>query len=221
MKKIFVFPVLAVGMAAMAQAQAPAAPAVSAVPPTKIAIIQIQQAILSTEEGKAAAAALQAKIAPKKAVFEKAQAEIQSLTDQMKKSSATMSDDARTKLQRDIDAKSTKLKRDSEDAQAELDQDENKMMQELGNKITSVIGQYASQNGYAVVLDVSNPQTPVFWAASSIDITDDVRKLYDQAYPPKPAGAAAPKPAPAAKTTPPAVPPAKTTPPATPPVKKQ
>ena len=30
---------------------------------------------------------------------------------------------------------------------------------------------------------VSNPQTPVLWAASAIDITSDIVKLYDQANP--------------------------------------
>lgn len=227
MKKNFVFPVLALGLAvpafAQGQAQAPASPAVPAAAPTKVAIIQIQNAILSTKEGQAAAAALQSRIAPKKAQFDRDQAEIQALQDQMKKSSATMSDEARQKLQRDFDARSTKLKRDSEDAQAELDQEEQKMFQDLGSKITVVVGQYASQRGYAVVLDVSNPQTPVFWASSAIDITDDIVKLYDQAHPGMP-GVPAAKPAavPPQKTaTPPAAPAQKTaTPPAAPPQKK-
>jgi outer membrane protein len=47
-----------------------------------------------------------------------------------------------------------------------------------------------------VVLDVSNPQTPVLWAASAVDITNDIVKLYDQAYP---GTAAAPAAKPAAK----------------------
>jgi len=212
--KIFAFPALTLGLAvsAFAQAAAQAPAASSAAPaaiPTKVAIIQIQNAILSTKDGQAATAALQTKIAPKKTQFDRDQAEIQALQDQMKKGSATMSDDARQKLQRDLDAKSTKLKRDSEDAQAELDQEEQKMFQELGSKITVVVGQYASQRGYAVVLDVSNPQTPVFWASSAIDITDDIIKLYDQSHPGAPAAPAAKPAAPSKPATPPAAPPQK------------
>ena len=46
-----------------------------------------------------------------------------------------------------------------------------------------------------LVLDVSNQQTsPVLWAASSIDITNDIVKLYDQANPAD--GSAAKSPAP-------------------------
>jgi outer membrane protein len=86
-------------------------------------------------------------------------------------------------------------------------------MQELGGKMMAVLEKYATQNAFAVVLDVSNPQTPVLWAASAVDITNDIVKLYDQAYP----GAAGAPAVPAAK-------PAAARPPAapaqTPPAKK-
>ena len=89
-----------------------------------------------------------------------------------------------------------------EGCQADLDSSQGKIMQELGNKMMAVIEKYSNQNGYALVLDVSNPQTPVLWAASAIDITNDIVKLYDQANPgaapsagtaTRPAAPAAPK----------------------------
>jgi outer membrane protein len=61
----------------------------------------------------------------------------------------------------------------------------------------AVLEKYATANGYSLVLDVSNPQTPVLWASQTIDITTEIVKLYDQANPgtgassaAKPAGAA-------------------------------
>ena len=87
------------------------------------------------------------------------------------------------------------LKRDTEDAQADLEQEQGKIMQELGNKVMAVMEKYATHNGYALVLDVSNPQTPVLWAASAIDITNDIVKLYDQANPGTGAPSAAKPPA--------------------------
>ena len=73
-------------------------------------------------------------------------------------------------------------------------QEQGKIMQELGNKVMAVLEKYATANGYALVLDVSNPQTPVLWAASAIDITADIVKLYDQANPgPAPRPAAKPR----------------------------
>jgi outer membrane protein len=122
-----------------------------------------------------------------------------------------MSDDAKTKLMRDIDATTTRVNRDTQDAQSDLDEAQGKLMQELGGKMMAVLEKYATQNAFAVVLDVSNPQTPVLWAASAVDITNDIVKLYDQAYP----GTAG-----AAPAVPAAKPPAAAKPAAAPPAKK-
>jgi outer membrane protein len=60
-----------------------------------------------------------------------------------------------------------------------------------------VVQQYATANGFVMVLDVSNPQSPVLWHNPATDITTDIIKLYDQAHPAA-AKAVAPAP-PAAK----------------------
>ena len=156
----------------MAQAQPAGAPAQAAPPPaillpTKIAVIPISAAITTTQEGKKVNAEIAAKYLPKRTELEKKQADIVALQDQMKKGSATMSEEAKTKLVKEIDAKSKLLQRETDDAQTDLDQDENKVMQELGGKMTALIEQYAAQNGYAIVIDVGSQQTPVIWAARS------------------------------------------------------
>jgi outer membrane protein len=199
------------GFAALANAQAAT--------PTKVAIIHVQNAILMTNDGKKAAGDLQTTFAPRKAELERKQQEIAALQDQLKKGSTTMSEEARTKLMRDSDALTTKLNRDTQDAQTDLDEAQGKLMQELGNKMMGIIEKYATQNGYALVLDVSNPQTPVLWAASSVDITNDIVKLYDQANPATGAGSAAKPSAPAAAR--PAAPAPQTKTPPPPAVKKQ
>ena len=200
-KNLVVFSALVLGVAALAQAQGQV--------PTKIAIIHVQNAILSTKDGQKAAADLQAAFNPRQQELEKKQTEHTNLQDQLRKGSATMSEDAKTKLMRDIDATTTRVNRDTQDAQSDLDEAQGKIMQELGGKMIAVLEKYATQNGYAVVLDVSNPQTSVIWATSAVDVTNDIIKLYDQTYPGGAAAAAAkppaaPKPAAAPAQAPPA-----------------
>ncbi len=210
-KNLFVFPAFALGFAALAHAQAAT--------PTKVAIISVQQAILQTKDGQAASAALQAKFLPERQKLERKQADIQALQDQMKKGSATMSDDAKQKLARDIDSNQKAFQRSTEDFDADVQQEEGKIMQDLGQKIMDVIIKYATQNGYSMVLDVSNQQTPVLWADPSADITTEIIKLYDQAHPGTGTGTAAkpatpaPTPAGGAKPTPPPASAPKPTPP--------
>ncbi len=173
-KNCIVFSAFALGLAVLAQAQSAS--------PNKVAIIHVQNAILQTKDGQKAQQELQAKFNPRKQQIEKKQADIAALQDQMKKGSATMSDDAKTRLARDIDTGQKSLQRDSEDFEADVQQEEGRIMQDLGQKMMDVIIKYATANGYAMVVDVSNPQTPVLWADPGVDITNEIIKLYDQAH---------------------------------------
>ena len=193
--KVFLWPVLIMGMTLTAQAQQ-----------GKFAIINIQGAIISTKDGQAAAAKLNQQTAPKKKELEQKQSEINALQDQLNKGQNTMSDSAKNDLYKSIESKKKSLQREVEDAQADLEAEQNKILQQLGQKIMAVIERYSKDNGYTMVVDVGTQNTPVIYASPSIDITKEIIELYDKstasasapATPvpaaPKPA---APKPAPA------------------------
>lgn len=172
----------------------------SAQQPTKVGIIHIQNAIISTKDGQQAATELQNRFEPKRKELEKKQAEIAALQEQLRKGANTLSEEARQKLIREIDSKNRSLSRETEDAQSEFDQEQQKILQELGGRLMQVIDKYARDNGFALILDVSSPQTPVLYAANSIDITQAIVELYDKNSP----SASQAKPA----ATPPAKPPA-------------
>jgi outer membrane protein len=202
-KSIVVAPLLALAAAVLGHAQAAA--------PAKVGIIQIQSAILSTKDGQKAMGELQARFGPKKAELEKKQNEITQMQQQYRAGSATMSEEAKAKLARDIDQGTKNLNRDTEDAQAEVEQAENKVWQELGQRMMPLITKYGHDNGYSVIIDISSPQTPVVYFADGTDVTKDIIELYDKSFQAAAAAAAAaapaaPKPA-AAK--PPAAPAAK------------
>lgn len=190
----FAIPALTLGLAVSAAAQSTG----------KVGVINIQSAIVSTKDGQKAASDIQTRFGPKKTDLDKRQADITQLQDQLNRGQNTLSEDARQNLIRQIDQKTKALNRDTEDARAELDQEEQKIMGELGGRITAVIDKYAKDNGYTLILDVSNPQTPVLYASNTIDITKDIIDLYDKNAPvpgpPAPvaapaAGPSTPKPA--------------------------
>src|SRR5216683_2694973 len=191
-------PALIVGMSLGAYAQGAAT--------TKVGIIHIQNAIISTKDGQKAAKDLQDKFAPTRTRLEKKQADLEADRAKLNQGSNAMSADQKEKLMRDIDQKTKSLNRDTEDAQAELDQEQGKVMQELGQRIMAVIDKYSKDKGYSLILDVSSQQTPVLFAANDIDITADIIKLYDQNAPAP--GTSAAKPA----MTPPASAPKPTAP---------
>lgn len=169
--------------------------------PSKVGIIHIQNAIIGTKDGQTAAKSLEEKFLPRRKEVEKKQADIAALQNQLRASSNTASEDVKNKLMRDIDVKQKSLQRDAEDFQAEVDAEQQKVLGDLGGKIMAVIDKYATDNGFAIIIDVSSQQSPVLYAATSIDITREVVNLYDKNSVPG-AAPAAPAPAPAKKATP-------------------
>lgn len=203
---------MAFAMAAFAQgAAAPAAtpagaPAATTGPvPTKIGVVNIQQAISECAEGKKELDALQGKFTPKQAELKGQNDDLENLKKQYQAQAAKLSDEEKSSRAKAIDTKQKSLQRNYEDAQAEFQQAEQDVVNRIGAKMVTVLEKYANENGYAVVLDVSNPQTsPVLWAMQGNVITKELVDAYNKENPvsgaapaAKPAGATRPATTPA------------------------
>ncbi|HET9363755.1 MAG TPA: OmpH family outer membrane protein [Candidatus Angelobacter sp.] len=203
----------AFAQAASAPASAPAPTSAPAGPPsTRIGVLNIQEAILATEEGKKEFDALQQKFSPKQAELKTENDEVENLKKQLDTQGSKLNDDEKASRARAIETKQKALQRNYEDAQSEYQQAEQELANRIGTKMLTVLQKYAESHGYAVVLDVSNPQTsPVLWATQTTVITKDLVDAYNAENPvvgapaTKPAGAAATRPsAPTAKPAAPA-----------------
>jgi len=146
----------------------------------KVGVISVQGAIVGTKDGQKASQELDTKFAPKKKEFDTRQSELGQLQDQYNKGGTLISDDKRNQLARDIDEKKKRLERDMQDAQEELNGEQQRVLQSLGQRMMAVIEKYAKDNGFTLILDVSSPNTPVLYASSGIDITQDIVALYDK-----------------------------------------
>jgi len=166
--------------------------------PAKVGVIHFEGAISSTQQGQKALTELQQRYEPQRKELEKRQNEINALREQLVRSSSTLSDEARQKLNDEINEKTRKLNRDFEDAQQDYQQDLDKILQEFYAKMRVVVDRYAKDNGYTLILDIGSPQTPVVYVAEAADITNDVVALYDKFNPVSGAAAAPSAPAPAA-----------------------
>jgi outer membrane protein len=148
--------------------------------PAKVGVISVQGAIVGTKDGQKASQELDAKFSPKKKEFDTRQSEIAQMQDQYNKGGSVMSEDKRNQLARDIDEKKKRLERDMQDAQEELQGEQQRLLQSLGQRMMAVIEKYAKDNNFTMILDVSSPNTPVLYASSGIDITQDIISLYDK-----------------------------------------
>jgi outer membrane protein len=194
---------LASGIALNAAAQTPAAPAATAAPaaapagPAKIAVIAWELAVAQTNEGQRDFADLQKKYAPKEASLKSLNDDITTLTKQLQDTGATLSDAERANRSKAIDDKKKQLDRETEDLRNDGQQDMQDLFSSLQAKVYDVMQGYAESQGYTLVLDISQQQSPVLYATAATNITKEVIDAYNvksgvPAPPPQPA-ADAPK----------------------------
>jgi len=181
----------------------------AAAAPTKIAVINIRNAIVATAEGKQAQAQLQSQFAPKQTELQNLQKQIEDLQRRMTEGARTLSDEEKAKMQREGELLSRRLQRGNDDLNEELNAAQGEIVDGIGRKMLEVLDRYSRENGFTAVFDTSAQGSPVVYGSSNSDITQDIVRLYDQAYPIKGAAAApatpkpaAPAPAPAKKPTP-------------------
>ena len=205
--------------AAGAPAPAPAATtpgtAVAAGPTNKVGIINIQGAILASNEGRRDLEALDKKFDPKRTELQNLNKEIEDLKKQLSTQGDKMNEEARANLVHTLETKQKSMQRSSEDAQNEYQQQQSDIAQRILAKMGPVIEKFVKDNQYAVLMDVSQqwPQGQVLVWSPAVDVTRQVVDLYNaQSGVPAPAstsssksssGTTIPKPKP---TTPPAAP---------------
>jgi outer membrane protein len=185
---------------AFAQPAATASAAAAAVPASaKVGIVNIQGAIVGSNEGQRDFEELQKKFDPKRQELEGLNKEVEELQKKFNTQGDKLNDEARAELLKQIDSKKKQLQRNYEDANTDIQAQQNDIANRIGQKLVSVLDKYAKANGFTVILDVSGQQSPVLWAASSVDITQAVVEAYnsESGVPaqPKKAAAAASKPA--------------------------
>jgi outer membrane protein len=175
----------------------------------KIGVINVRQAIVTTAEGKQASAELQTQFQSRQNELEALNKQINDLRGRLSAGNVTLSEEEKVRLTQQgqrltaqLDRKNNELNEDVQSAQGEV-------VDKIGRKMIDVLDRYARENGLVAVFDSSSQNSPILFASTNIDITQEIIKLYDQAYPVKGGTAAAPATKPAATPKPaPATPPA-------------
>ncbi len=172
----------------------PAAPAAGAVS-NRIGVIDIQSAILATNEGRREFEALQKKFEPKQNELTKLNQEIDELKKQLQAQGDKLNEEARGTMVKNIESKQKNLQRQAEDAQGEFQQQRDEIASRILQKLGPVLDKYAKANNYAVILDASQPwpQGQVVWVSPPVDVTKEVVDAYNaQSGVPAPATSGAP-----------------------------
>ncbi len=165
----------------------------------KIGVIEVQRIVQESAIGKESLARVQRSQAQKQDELGKRQKELRDLEEKLQTQGATLSDDAKDKLQKDYQQKALDLKRFQDDAQRELQELQQKELGELEKRVMPVIEKVAKEAGYALIFNKYN--SGLLFADQATDLTDQVIQKFNTeiaaapATEAKPAGKPAPKPA--------------------------
>jgi outer membrane protein len=158
-----------------AKAQAPASGG------AKIAVINFQNAVLSTGEMQKTLKDIQAKYKPRQDALQKGQQELSDIQTQLNASQGKLSQAGEADLQARGQRKQTQLQRLNDDLTADFEADRDEAVRRASTRMQELLKKVAEEKGLDLIVD--SAAAP--FVKSGIDITDQVVAAYDKAYPAK------------------------------------
>jgi outer membrane protein len=183
---------VAVCLVSVATAWAQAPPAAGSAATGKVGVIDVRNAIVTTSEGKQAAAELQSRFAPRQNEIEGLNKSIADVRQQLEAGQGKINQEEQARLQREGELKARQLQRKQDEYQDEINSAQGEVFDRIGHKLVDVLDRYARENGYSVILDSSAQNSPILYRSTSVDVTQDIVRLYDSTYPMKGGSTASP-----------------------------
>lgn len=182
------------GMAQTAS-QPPAAPAPAVIGAAKIAWMNLEQAVLTSDEGKTMVSDIQKWVDSKNTENDNLRKEMETLRNQLSVQGAKLTDEARAELEDQIEAKDTVLQRFQQDTQKDIENRRVKMTSYLARRMQPVIEKVAKEKGLNAILIFNSARDA--YVDPALNLTEEIIKAYNQTYgaggAPKPAATPAPK----------------------------
>ena len=173
-----------------------------------IVVVDFERAVVESAEGKKSSDRFNTALQAKQNEVEKKQKDLDEQQRKLQNGARTLSDAAKAELQKDIERRTTELQRVQEDAQKEMQAMRDELLRPIADRATQLLNALAAEQGYTIVVDISNPENNVVWFNEKNNITAELIKRIDATTPkeaPKPASST---PAPSGGTTKPTPPPA-------------
>ena len=149
------------------------------IPPAKVAIINLQQAVSQTQEIKKDIAAMEAKYSPRQKAIESLQRDLQDI--QKQGSAPNLQPARQADLQSQFTTKQKQMQRLQQDLQADVDAERQDVLGHVGRQMSEVVKNLAQEKGVDVIIEISN----TLYFKPALDLTAAATAAYDKAYPAK------------------------------------
>jgi outer membrane protein len=147
----------------------------------KIGFVDIQKIISNVKQGQSVMKSLEKSFNDRKSKLKKSEDAIKKDQEDFAKQSAVMNDAARVKKEREIQQEIFELQNKTMEAQKEINEMERDLKKPIIDRVKAIIEEVSKKAGVAMTVEVST--SPIVYAESKTDLTDEVIKLYDERNP--------------------------------------
>lgn len=147
----------------------------------KYGVVDMQQVILTVEEGKTARAQLETEIKAKEAELNKQKQELDKMNKDWKDQAALLSEDARMKKQQEFQEKFLALRNAEMEFQANIKRKEQKATQQIAAKVAQVVDQIARNKKLVAVFETNS--AGLLYLEAPVDLTQEVITEYGKKAP--------------------------------------
>ncbi len=141
----------------------------------KIAVCDVQHAVMQTEDGIRAQATLKKLFDKRQQELDGKQAELQRAREDIEKQTRVLSREALSKRMEDWQRRMVELQTVFVDYNKELQKKQGELTAPIVKKMIGIIGRLAKKNGYEVVID----KQAAPYARSDLDLTEQVVQMYN------------------------------------------
>jgi len=145
----------------------------------KVAIINLQRAVLESAEIKAASAAMEGRYRPRVADIEQLNKELSAIAANLQSNAGKLTPQAEADMSQQAQRKQRDVQRKQDDLQADVDRERNEILQKSAVKMSAVVKKLAESKGLDLVIDA--PYAVYFKEA--MEITSEAIAAYDKENP--------------------------------------
>jgi len=151
---------------------------------TRIAVVNLQQAVMNTEDGLRASSTIKKLFEQRTQDLKKKQDDIEKESIELEKKSKVLSKDAYQKAREELQKKAMDYQQQAVDYSKELDKKQKELTDPIVNKMLAIVKRTATTENFDMVIDSSptNPGIPwgaVAYSRSDLDLTDKCIQMYN------------------------------------------
>ncbi|MDY6831131.1 MAG: OmpH family outer membrane protein [Thermodesulfobacteriota bacterium] len=144
----------------------------------KVGVIDTKRVIRDARAARAARADIYEEIREKQAMFSEKQADVMSLSVELRKQQAALDQETYRQKSDDLEKQMKELSRLKEDLESELNEKNVELTRKILQEVWEIVNQYRRDEGYTLIFEADK----VVSADEETDITEAIIQIYDARY---------------------------------------